>query len=130
MVEARHVDASALKALQTMLKHRPVDFLQHGEAHGDLEVRGDADEVAVEGSMVELAEREAIRNHRLSKGMAIREDVGGFQQFVMAEPADGAALLVGAEHSLAKAPLVQALPDHRGHVLAPRSQHGRIVELP
>ena len=62
--------------------------------------------------------------------MAIREDVGGFQQFVMAEPADRAALLVGAEHSLAKAPLVQALPDHRGHVLAPRSQHGRIVELP
>ena len=80
--------------------------------------------------MVELAEREAIRNHRLSKGMAIREDVGGFQQFVMAEPADGAALLVGAEHTLAKAPLVQALTDHRGHVLPPRGQRRRIVELP
>src|SRR5213593_2142158 len=48
----------------------------------------------------------------------------------MAEPADGAALLIGAEHALAKAPLVQALPDHRGHVLPPRRQRRRVVELP
>ena len=59
MVGARHVDAPALKALQAMLEHRPVDFLQHVEAHGDLEVGRDADEVAVEGGVVELAEREA-----------------------------------------------------------------------
>src|SRR5439155_4724725 len=110
--------------------HRPVDFLQHVEAHGDLEIGRDADEVAVEGGVVELAERKSVGNDRLPKGMAVREDVRGFQQLVMAEPADGAALLVGAEHALAKAPLVQALPDHRGHVLPPRSQHRRIAELP
>jgi len=34
VVGARHVDAPALKALQAMLEHRPVDFLQHVEAHG------------------------------------------------------------------------------------------------
>jgi hypothetical protein len=33
--------------------------------------------------------------------MAVGEDVGGLQQLVMAEAADGAALLVGAEHALA-----------------------------
>jgi hypothetical protein len=60
VVGARHVDAPALKALQAMLKHRPVDFFQHVEAHGDLEVGRDADEVAVEGGVVELAEREAV----------------------------------------------------------------------
>jgi hypothetical protein len=48
----------------------------------------------------------------------------------MAEPADGAALLVGAEHALAKPPLVQALPDHRGHVLPPRGQRRRVIDLP
>ena len=64
------------------------------------------------------------------QGMAVREDVSGFQQLIMAKPADGAALLVGAEHALAKAPLVQALPDHRGHVLPPRGQRRRVVELP
>src|SRR5437667_11231153 len=64
------------------------------------------------------------------QGMAVREDVSGFQQLIMAKPADGAALLVGAEHALAKAPLVQSLPDHRGHVLSPRGQRRRVVELP
>src|SRR6266852_7034217 len=130
MVGARHVDAPALKALEAMLKHRPVDFLQHVAAHGDLEVGRDADEIAVQGGVVELAEREAVGNDRLPQGMAVREDVSGFQQLVMTEPADGAALLVGAEHTLAKAPLVQALPDHRGHVLPPRGQRRRVVELP
>ncbi len=79
---------------------------------------------------MELAEREAVGNDRLPQGRTVREDVSGFQQLVMAEPADGAALLVGAEHALAKAPLVQALPDHRGHVLPPRGQHRRVVDLP
>jgi hypothetical protein len=46
--------------------------------------------------------------------------MSGFEQLVMAEPADGATLLIGAEHALAKAPLVQALPDHCGHVLPAR----------
>src|SRR2546426_4249282 len=130
VVGARYVDTPALKALEAMLKHRPVDFVQHVEAHGDLEVGRDADEVAVEGGVVELAEREAVGNARLPQGMAVREDVSGFQQLVMAEPADGAALLVGAEHALAKAPLVQALADHRSHVLPPRGQRRRVVELP
>jgi len=62
---------------------------------------------------VELAEREAVGNDRLAQGMAVGEDVGGLQQLVMAEAADGAALLVGAEHALAKPPLVQVLPDDR-----------------
>jgi hypothetical protein len=48
----------------------------------------------------------------------------------MAEPADGAALLVGAEHALAKASLVQALAHHGGDVLAPRRQRRRVVDLP
>ena len=101
------MDAPALEALEAMPKHRPVDFFQHVEAHGDLEVGRDADEVAVEGGVVELAERETVGNDRLPQGMAVGEDVGGFQQLIMAEPADGAALLIGAEHALAKTPLVQ-----------------------
>ena len=83
VVGARHVDAPALKALEAMLKHRPVDFLQHVEAHGDLEVRRDADEVAVEGGVVELAEREAVGNDR-----APPKDVSGCEQLVMAEATD------------------------------------------
>ncbi|PYN23775.1 MAG: hypothetical protein DMD99_13265 [Candidatus Rokuibacteriota bacterium] len=68
VVGARHVDAQALKALEAMLEHRPVDFFQHVETHGDLEVGRDADEVAVEGGVVELAERETVGNDRLPRG--------------------------------------------------------------
>ena len=130
VVGARYMDAPALKALEAMLEHRPVDFLQHVEAHGDLEVGRDADEVAVVGGVVELAEREAVENDRLPRGWPSVENVSGFQQLVMAEPADGAALLVGAEHALAKAPLVQALADHGGHILTPRGQGRRVIDLP
>ncbi len=35
---------------------------------------------------------------------------------------------LGAEHALAKAPLVQALPDHRGDVQPPRGQRRRVVD--
>ena len=100
VVGARHVDAPALEALQAMLEHRPVDLLQHVEAHRDLEVGRDANDVGVERGVMQLAEREAVGNHRLTERVDIREDVGGLQQLVMAEPADGAALLVGAEHAL------------------------------
>src|SRR2546425_4056084 len=113
-----------------MLEHRPVDLLQHVETHLHLEIGRDADDVAVKCGVVKLAEREAVGNHWLTERVAIREDVSGLQQLVVAEPADGTALLVGAEHTLAKAPLMQALPDHRGHVLPPRGQRRRVVELP
>src|SRR6266403_926246 len=48
----------------------------------------------------------------------------------MAEPAYGAALLIGAEHALAETALVQALADNRGHVLSPRSERRRVIHLP
>ena len=87
------MDAPALEALQAMLEHRPVDLLQHVEAHRDLEVGRDADDVGVERGVMQRAEREAVGNYRLAGRVAIREDVGGLQQLVMAESADGASAL-------------------------------------
>ena len=57
----------------------------------------------------------------LPQGMAVGEDVGGFQQLVMAEAAEGEALLVGAEHALA---------DHCGHTVPPRGRRRRLKHLP
>jgi hypothetical protein len=73
---ARHVDAPAVEALPAMLEHRPVDLCEDVEAHGDFEVGRDADEVAVEGGVVELAERQAVGKDRLAQGMAVGEAVG------------------------------------------------------
>jgi len=68
VVGVRHVEAPALEALQAVLEHRPVDLGEDVEAHGDCEVGRDADEVAVEGGVVELAERQAVGNNRLPRG--------------------------------------------------------------
>jgi hypothetical protein len=127
---ARQVDAPALEALEAVLEHGPVDLLKHVEAHRDLEVGRDADHVGIERGVMQLSGREAVGDHRLAERVNIGKDVGGLQQLVMAEPADGAALLIGAEHALAKAALVQALPDQRSHILPPRSQRRRVVDLP
>jgi len=79
VVGARYVDAAALEALQAMLEHRPVDLREDVEAHGDFEVGRDADEVAVEGGVVELAERKAVGNDRipLSAGSSCVKRSGG-----------------------------------------------------
>jgi hypothetical protein len=66
VIGARHVDAPALEALGAILEHRPVHLREDVEAHGDCEVGRDADEVAVEGGVVELAERQAVGNDRRS----------------------------------------------------------------
>jgi len=52
---------------------------------------------------MKLAEREAVGDDRLAERVTIGQDVRGFQQLVVAQPADGAALLIGAEHALAEA---------------------------
>jgi hypothetical protein len=43
-----------------MLEHRPVDLLQHVEAHRDPEVGRDADDIGVERGVMQLAEREVV----------------------------------------------------------------------
>ena len=79
---------------------------------------------------MQLAEREAVRHDRLSLGMAVRKDVRRLQKFVVSESADGAALMVGAEHTLAKATLVETLPNHCSDITPPRHQRRRIFDLP
>jgi len=106
MLCAWHVDRAVLEALQTMLQHRSVDLLQNVETHLDFKIRRDADDVGVECSVVQLAEREPIGNHRLSQRMAVWQNMRRLEQFVMAEAANGAALLIGAQNALTEATLV------------------------
>src|SRR5262249_33255818 len=94
------------------------------------EVGRDADDVVIERGMMQLAECQAVGNHRLPAGMSVWQDVGGVQQLVVTKPADGAALAISAEYTLAKAALVQTLPNDRGDIPPPRGQSRRVVHLP
>ena len=49
---------------------------------------------------MELAQRDAVVDHRLTLGVAVGRDVGRVQELQMAQPAEGASLGVGAEHPL------------------------------
>ena len=67
-----------MKALKTMFEHGPVDFFEHGEA--DLDAVGGihADDVTIERRVMQLAEREPVRDARLAFGIAVGDDVRSF----------------------------------------------------
>ena len=49
----------------------------------DLQVRVDAEDVAVEGGVMDLAHREAVRHNRVSIRKAVRNDVRGVEKVHM-----------------------------------------------
>jgi hypothetical protein len=112
-----------------MAKHRPIDFVEDVNADLDNEVRADTEDVAVEGGVVELAEAQAIRHHGRALRVAIREDMGGVEQFPVSELAHGTGLLVGVKYPLAKAGLVKALEGDPRHVSSPRFVHDLSAEV-
>lgn len=77
----------------------------------DAEIRSDADEVLVEGAMVDRAEGEAVADDRLARLLGVGDDVRRIEEPNLPEPADRAAVSVRGEHDAAELRLVDALPD-------------------
>jgi hypothetical protein len=99
-------------------EHRPVDLLQHVLAYPNAEGgRFDAQHADVERNVVDLAQRQPVRDDGLST-LRVREDVRSVQQLPMPEPTDAAADPVRLHHTLAEAALMQPLPCQAGRVLA------------
>lgn len=69
----------SLELLEAMTEHRAVDLLQDVLAHFDNQVRTDADNMTVERGVVQLAQRQPIRDERLAFWMAVGKDMGGIQ---------------------------------------------------
>jgi hypothetical protein len=65
-----------LELLKTVAKHRTVDFVEYVLAHLDDEFRTNSNDVAVEGSVVQLAQCQPIRDHRFVPHMGVKENVG------------------------------------------------------
>ena len=97
---ARQVNLLAVDLLQPNDEHRTIRFGEDGRANLDDVVRPDGEEEAIECGVVELAQGDAVADHRLALGVAIGRDVGRVQQLLVAQPAEGAALGVRAEHPL------------------------------
>ena len=78
-----------------------------------------AEDVRIEGGVVELAERKTIRNDRLTERMAVGEEVRSVEQFPVPQPADGTGLSVCVENPSTERGLVEALDGESGDVTAP-----------
>lgn len=103
-----------------MLEHRPVVFLQYVAADLYDAIPLNADEVAVEGTVMDLAQGKTIGDKRLTPFDAVRDDVRSVQQLAMAQPAERALLVVGMQDPLAKVTLVHPHLDGGGDVFAAR----------
>ena len=75
-------------------QHRPVMLVQDGLADLDRVVGPDCEEQAVEGGVVQLAERDAVADNRFALGVAIGSDVRSVEQFLVVQAAQGTSLLV------------------------------------
>jgi hypothetical protein len=98
-----------VEALKAVNEHWAVRVVEHILPHLHDTVRRDPDEVPVEGSMMEIAEREAVWNGWHSARVRVRHNVRGFEQLVAPEPTHRAVMLVRAHYPLAKLGLMQPL---------------------
>jgi len=68
-----------VKALQAVLQHRSVRFFEDVVPEFDDTVGPNAEDVRVERSVVQAAQRETVRNDWEPLWMAVRQDVRGLE---------------------------------------------------
>ena len=85
----RQLDPLTVHALQSVQEHRSVGLLTDVLAHDHLVIGTNADEVPIEGRMVQLAQGQAVRHDRLAALIRVGDDVGGVQQLFVLQPAQG-----------------------------------------
>ena len=114
-----HEEPISLELLETVAKHGAVDFVEDVLAHLDDQIGPDSDDVAVEGSVVQLAQCQPIRDNQFAPPMSVRENVGGIEQLDVVEPAHGARLPIGTEHTVSEGELMDSVTRQSGQVAPP-----------
>ena len=116
---ARQQEARVLESLQAVLQHRPVRLAENIRTQLHRQVRPHAQDVPIERRVVQLAQRQPVRHHRLAPRMPVRQDVCRVEQLLVSQPADGALLAVGPQHPLPELLLVHALLAEPRHIRTP-----------
>src|SRR5262249_13332634 len=105
-----------MEPLKTMLQHQSVNLIQDIHAHFHRVVRCDADDVAIERGMMQLAERQSVRNPRVAFWISVGDDMCSFEELLMAQAADRAVLAIRFKHTFTECLLVKALSDQSSHI--------------
>ncbi len=109
-----------MQFLQAMQKHRTVALFAYVAADVHAVIGRYPDQVAVVGSMVDLAQTQPVRDDRVTPVFAVGHDVGGVEQSAMTQAAQGTAPCIGIDDMFAKGRLVEAAPGFTGDVTAAR----------
>ena len=91
-----------------MQKHWAVFFFEDVLADFYYIVRIYSEEIAVKGCVVEFAEGEAVCYYGFSFGIAVRDYVGGVEEFSVFESAHGALFAVCLEYAFAEGCLMES----------------------
>jgi hypothetical protein len=98
--------------LQALLEQRAIVELQQPLGDVDALIGVDPNQMVVEGGMVDLGKGDAVGDDRLTERlMGVGHDVGGVEEVIIRQVADGAAMVVGGEHAVPEGRLVQPLLD-------------------
>lgn len=100
-----------MESLKPVNEHRPVCLSEHVWPHFDCAVWPNADEVSVEGGMVEATERHPVPNRGFAQGVSVRDDVRRLEEFIALQPANRAVVLIGTNHTLTERGLMKSLPE-------------------
>src|SRR5207244_1328757 len=87
----------------------------------DSQVGSNTKNVGVEGRVMQLAQRQPVRNNGVASRILVGEDVCCVEQLPMSQPAYGTRLFIGVQHSNSEERLVQALIHQHREVCAPWS---------
>lgn len=82
-------------------------------------VGADTEDLSIEGCVVESAECQAVRDDRLTPGVAVRNDVRRLEQLGVPQTANGTTVLVGLQHSLPEGRLMEASQRYGRHIRPP-----------
>ena len=114
----RQADAPAVQSLEGF-KQRAVFLDQQLVRHVQPVIGIDADQVPVEGRVMNLGEKQAVLDDGLSQRLVlVGDDVGGVEQLVLGQPGDRATPVVGRQYGLSKRGLVEPLLDQLKAVTA------------
>ena len=106
----RENNLMVVELLKPVPQHRTIMLLQNVVPDFDDIVGSDADDVTIESGVVDLAERQAVRNHRLPAGLAVRNDVRRVEKLGVLQVADGTVVAIGVEYHHAKRLLMKPGP--------------------
>jgi hypothetical protein len=90
-------------------EHRTIALFENIARDNKHQVGADTDEVRVESGMMKLAESESIGDDWLTAGVPVGEDMGRIEELAMAQSADRAHGLVGANDALTERLLMYSL---------------------